>query len=1293
MAGKSFKLEGDQEKTIGKSFDLNEEAVVTPDQPGVSAKKPVVAVEAPVIVEDGETALREKPVISLYEQKKRAGEEHKKAKRIEFGIDATDKDKEEVEQFRQPERVATGPLEFGKNLLDYVDTTPDEKITDADLVADTKFLEASAIIFRMNNGRDFDVNKDAGTLGEYGIRFMGYFEYNLTKMTFDAGRIIKKPELQQRALLYMMNSYTDLGLSRAGTERFFKGVGTDPLTMAGLSTLGLGFIATGTARLAGRITTRKALIAGLKTGIVSSIEGATYMAVDSINRQVVEGEGVTLKRTAKDAAIGAGVSFALGGTLGSVTSVISTLLGRKAPKVKPLKSGELPVDPLKGVDEVAPVVNKVEPKVKIKKGPAKDVEDSLHKVIKAVRKTTTDKPVAIDASGIRNIAKLKAIVKPISDLLKGIKSKKPKEIETFLLNQAITPDQMRVLKAVAAKAASDIKITHKNLLKAAMAETDPTKAKALRTQADELEKSVMDIDLLDQALGSSTGRELEARKFLGINKKDVVAMNVKSLMDTGMTRVDAEDQFIREIERAELRFDKDVVIKKAQVEIDKIIAKGEPEGAANIQIQKQIQKDAKEELYLAGLKKTSWFKHTMNEKLLKPLSEFMIGAVFSPTTVMINMVPSVLKTIYKPMVNAMAFGGPNNLGTAFKKMIAEYSAMISFSPTAMKSAKFAFLNEQAILTGNYNRLLEGQTQSLPGMFGRLWRIFPRVLLATDAFFEQIHYRAYVAGTTTAEAMEAGIAKGLKGKKLEKHVKDAMKEAMKKAYDQADDVLERLTTMGTAKGLTGEKLNIWVRKQMKKNPQILKEAKNQNGKNYVRDLLFKREFGKGMQNESGAGKLAAGYESFVSKNPIMRIMGQLFFRTPVRVFEEGIRMTPGLQFIAPRFMGDLLGKNGNARQVRANGEAMVGLAITAYIYTQWAQNKATGAGPKDYKQKRGLDSAGLVEPYSIINSDGSSWSFRYIDPFATPAKIIINMFERAEELMYRVEQGERLDMKKMEKINGWISVSVGSISQSFRDASLLSGSVEVLKLIETTMSEKSTDEMVKFAGRKISSLVPNTYYKTMLQIHPELTDPKTLEQYILNKAFPGDKKIPLRYSPLGKVQSLASARNKLWMFDTTTNKERERDMTPTELKAERYLQLLSEATDSSFIAPYKHKLFRGDLRVQMMPDGSKTMYDRWMEIVNTQTGIVGTIAAYADANVPIGNPTASMGKDKVREALTEARNIAADLLLTEVMGSSEVFINDIVKKKVREAYSLGGLLDVAPPRSSGNNLLLETIINK
>jgi hypothetical protein len=41
----------------------------------------------------------------------------------------------------------------------------------------------------------------------------------------------------------------------------------------------------------------------------------------------------------------------------------------------------------------------------------------------------------------------------------------------------------------------------------------------------------------------------------------------------------------------------------------------------------------------------------------------------------------------------------------------------------------------------------------------------------------------------------------------------------------------------------------------------------------------------------------------------------------------------------------------------------------------------------------------------------------------------------------------------------------------------------------------------------------------------------------------------------------------------------------------------------------------------------------------------------------------------------------------------VFINDIVKKKVREAYSLGGLLDVAPPRSSGNNLLLETIINK
>jgi hypothetical protein len=111
---------------------------------------------------------------------------------------------------------------------------------------------------------------------------------------------------------------------------------------------------------------------------------------------------------------------------------------------------------------------------------------------------------------------------------------------------------------------------------------------------------------------------------------------------------------------------------------------------------------------------------------------------------------------------------------------------------------------------------------------------------------------------------------------------------------------------------------------------------------------------------------------------------------------------------------------------------------------------------------------------------------------------------------------------------------------------------------------------------------------------------------------------------------------------------------------------------------------------MMPDGSKTMYDRWMELVNTRTGIVKTIAGYARAKVPYGNPTGSKGKEKVREALTKARNIAAQLLLLEVMKSDERFIGDIIKKKVRLEYSKGGLLDVAPPKSTKNKSLLETL---
>ena len=1161
------------------------------------------------------------------------------------------------ENIMRDDNVNTGDAIDTSGLV-YQDTTPDTSINDQDLINDPKFIEASNIIFEMNNGRAFDPATDGyDNVGEYGINMMGWFNYNLPKMSFDAARIRKKSGMEQAAFLYLMNSYDDLGLSLAGTGRFFKGVLSDPTTYVGLSTLGIGF---GVRQGAGKAT-KEVIKGGLKGGTIGAIEGGIYTAADSVNRQVVEGE-VTLSRTLSDAKYGVIGGAILGGTITGASRLI-----KKKPKAKD-KSKE-------AEDEVAP---KIEDDETIKPGTkASTIKGSLEEVVELIKKTTIDEPVAIDKlKDKRNIDALKNITAPIAKLLREVETKEPDEIADYLAKVEFTPSQMRVLKNTSQDAASKIKIAHKDLIEKEQATKSLKKKAEFRKAKEDLDQVVDDLDNLDLALGKTTARELEARRYGGINKGPIRGITVTKLMEQGLSRSEAEAQYLKLINEAEAKFKFDLKIKDIDDKIKKLRAQNKPESASDIQIlkkEKDILQDQQAQISMGAL---GSFYNSFNRRLVRPLSEFLIGSVFGPATVMINMVPSVVKTLYKPFLNSLVKGGPFNTA-AFRGMIAEYHAMAGMTPAAIKSAMFSFRYEQGILTGNYNRLFEtNQDHAIPKKFGGgIVRFFPRLLLATDSFFEQVHYRGYIVGKQTTSAIEKAHNKGLKGKEFDDFVKDEVDTAVGKAYDSEVNVMDNLITAGTENGLSGEKLNIWVRKQITQNKDILKRAKDSGGKDYVQDLLFKRGFGSGYhESEQGTfSKLAGGYEHFVSRNPLMRLTGQLFFRTPIRVFEEGIRMTPGLNFISPRFIGDLAGRNGKARQVRAQGEALMSYAIAGSVFMLYAQGNITGAGPQNYKQRRQMEAAGYVEPYMITMKDGSTFNYRNFDPFSTPIKIIVNAMERAEVLMYRVEQGENLNKSEMDKIQGWISLGVGSIAQSIKDANLTAGVKEIMDISEDLQDPDSSGEFVKYFGRKLQTFVPSTYYKSKLQNNPELADPKTMEQFLRQRINPSDPLVPKRYSGIGIPQSLANPMSKLWIFDTTTKDERLRGMTETELRAERYLFALSQATDSHFTAPYKHELFGGiDLRSVNTADGSQSLYDRWMEIIRNNTELPLQIASM-DA-YPLGNPTASMGKEKVQEAISEARNIAAKILFSE----NEEFIEPYTGQIIRKEKSRGGLYDVLDP---------------
>ena len=613
--------------------------------------------------------------------------------------------------------------------------------------------------------------------------------------------------------------------------------------------------------------------------------------------------------------------------------------------------------------------------------------------------------------------------------------------------------------------------------------------------------------------------------------------------------------------------------------------------------------------------------------------------------------------------------------------------MASIAPTAIRSGLAAWRYERSLLTGDTARFFEDQNFIPKRYLGGVIRVFPRALLATDAFFEQIHYRGYAVGRATANAFEQVAelkaqgktlrskklgedgkkrGKGVQGKKIteDEYIKERVEEAVKDAYEPKENAVDVIMQDGISRGLSGKKLDNYITKEMEKKSDLLQSATDKGGRDYVQDVLFKRDFsGKGT-----ASSMAKGYESFIRENPYMRLAGQLFFRTPVRVFEEGIRLTPGLNLISPNFMKDLSGSNGSMRQARAQGEALMSYAIAGSIFSLYSTGNITGSKGDNYKQVRQGENAGKLEPYNVRFRDGSSWNFRNFDPFSTPVKIIVNALERAEVLAYRAEQGERVNETEIQKVQAYIAISVGSIATSIQDANLASGVDAMIKLFEDMQDPESSDQMVKFVGQKIQTLIPNTYYKFQIQQNPILSDPVTLEQFIRYRVNPDDPLVPRQYTALGRARTLSNPRAALYYFDRVTEVERQRGVPKKELEVEEFLYRMSQAHNENFTAPYKQANYPFDLRLQMTSDGKETCYDRWQRYVH-ESDIVDVL--HPLRTLPMGTESQSSAAGlKVRSIINIYRKSAFIRLIEE-----ERAMSAIIQSKQRKGESKAGLNEV------------------
>ncbi len=587
------------------------------------------------------------------------------------------------------------------------------------------------------------------------------------------------------------------------------------------------------------------------------------------------------------------------------------------------------------------------------------------------------------------------------------------------------------------------------------------------------------------------------------------------------------------------------------------------------------------------------------------IGHFMASTVLSPSSLTVNTISNAAMVFSRPALHFIA--KPDHV--AFRQMTAAYTAMARISGSAFKQARLAFDLEHSLLTGTESKWIENQLNPLEKIEGgnnimkflgrngvRLWT---RALNATDEFFQVVAYHGFVEGDAVAKALLSAKKQGLDSAATEALVKQAVKSKLDNAFTKTPDssTVGMLRDAGIKKGYRGDNLKVYIQNELDNNKGLLRKATDEEGISYTNDLLFKREF----SGDNALSSAAQMYEDFVQRFPLMRVMGQLFFRTPVRVFEAGMRMVPGVQLVTPKFLDDLAGSNGVAKQLRARGELMVGYGFTTSVMTGFATGTISGSGADlSVKERRKLEDAGW-RPYSI--KMGDTWfNYRNYDPISTPIKIIVNAMERLQHLQYREAQGEMVDKSSLEQVMGYLGIATASVLNSIKDANLTAGIDDWIKLGEGLADPERKDYAIKqFFTSKAQLAVPNAIRRSQRYFgdgQNVSNEPAGVDQIMESIINPASEKVTHQFDSLGFPRTIQQQGFFPFIgIDAAGREARQRGLGERDAKTLNEIAKLSYASGKTFNPDSKWGNI--DLKSEKTGDGSTTLYNKVMSIYNQE----------------------------------------------------------------------------------------------
>jgi len=1119
------------------------------------------------------------------------------------------------------------------------------------LTTDRDWLYASGRLHKMNEGKEFvGTAKD---LADYGLDKLGYFNYNIGSMALDTRALSQADKEDQKAFLYLMEKYDELAPSWRGAGRMAKGVATDPTTYLGLASLGIGFGGSQAAKAVGKSAVKLGLKEALKAGIATG----AYSAADDIMRQDVERNVRTDQeysgaRTLGAAAIGGTIGAVLGGGVAGTATALSnrkaarlaegvvddalppstapTPTGTPTPDAPPIRTPNeitpAPVEivdpaapPVRPVDDTLPPVNPADetlpPADTVPPGATPDAvpnpanpapvvvnaDEVLDEVItglntkrknpgkefmELIRATTDDEGWRLDP--LTGRADVSARTQEAIDMLTTINRVGAKSIERFARKANLTSNQHTELKASLQAANRHLFDKISTFREVVRSIKDPNLRKNAKATLERLENAQSIVNRMDMEASSASGADLAMRSRANAITGDLRQVSsIDEVMKNNPTFTRTEAQLYQE--EAYKTWLKNTqqseIIRKITDDIEVARERGDFSSAIRLIEERRLAEKTARDEARKDMSPEAW------KKFNSAANEVYGGLIFSPGTLGINLFTGIPKLLTKPLLNTLVDGNASVRG-----MLVSYDVMRKSVGIGLKYSKSVWDYEKNPFYAKQADFFGGDA-TIPGIAGRAVRFYQTSMDTIDGAMAQVAYRGHVAAEDynlgVRVARENGITKKAD---IHEFAKNYMEKGQLEAFEDTSGTTTAFETAmrnGQRKGYSGAKLENYIKNSLATDKTFFSHPTRKESRSYTEELVFRNSF----KGDTWLSKQAMDIEKNFAGNIFFRVGLQAFFRAPIRIFEEGLRLTPGLNFITPGFLADLRGKTTPTRQIRAQGEALLSLSLGAGVMAMYATGSITGSGQGNGKQLKNKQNAGDWEPYTIYFPNGTKLSYRNLDPIGTPLKILVNSLEAYENHSLRKKQGEFTDVygdeAAVKELLSWVGMAFMPAVRAVKDSNVTEGINQLYQFGEWMINpEGSTSTATSFLTEKARILIPNTYTR----IDQAFGDATPMREQsgvlngLLNKINPHRGDTPVQRDILGNPMYIDYGRS-IISGVAFNNDIYAKDISEEGKEVALALSDLENTSGATFDRPFKFpQLGNVDTRKVYMADGKTTWYD-------------------------------------------------------------------------------------------------------